>query len=66
LEFGSYYPDCPPVFIDRNELAQKWKADKRVFLVTYDDQFAKVKDYLSGELYPLAKAGGKSLYSNRP
>ena len=43
LEFGSHYPDCPPVFIDRNELAQKWQAENRVFLVTYDDQFEKVK-----------------------
>jgi 4-amino-4-deoxy-L-arabinose transferase-like glycosyltransferase len=66
LEFGSHYPDCPPVFIDRNELAQRWKADQRVFLVTYDDQFEKVKGFLSGEIHRLAKAGGKSLYSNRP
>ncbi|HEX4949876.1 MAG TPA: glycosyltransferase family 39 protein [Blastocatellia bacterium] len=66
LEFGSHYPDCPPVFIDRNELAQRWQGDQRVFLVTYDDQFEKVKSYLSGEVHRLAKAGGKSLYSNRP
>jgi 4-amino-4-deoxy-L-arabinose transferase-like glycosyltransferase len=66
LEFGSHYPDCPPVFIDRNELTQRWQGDKRVFLVTYDDQFAKVKDLLGNETYRIAQAGGKSLYSNRP
>ena len=66
LEFGSHYPDCPPVFIDRNELAQKWQENKRVFLVTYDDQFERVKSLLSNELYRIAQAGGKSLYSNRP
>jgi 4-amino-4-deoxy-L-arabinose transferase-like glycosyltransferase len=66
LEFGSHYPDCPPVFIDRNELAQKWNAPQRVFLVTYDDQFEKVKSWLGRELHTIAKAGGKSVYSNRP
>ncbi len=66
LEFGSYYPDCPPVFIDRTELARRWNEDKRVFLVTYDDQFEQVKSLLSREIYTIAQAGGKSVYSNRP
>ena len=66
LEFGSHYADCPSVFIDRNELSRIWKEPKRVFLVTSDDQFEKVKNQLSGEIFPLAKAGGKSVYSNRP
>lgn len=66
LEFGSHYPDCPPVFIDRAELARRWLEATRVFLVTYDDQFEKVKNSLGNELHLIAKAGGKSLYSNRP
>lgn len=66
LEFGSHYPDCPPVFLTREDLARRWQEGARVFLVTYDDQFAKVKEALSNELHLLAKAGGKSLYSNRP
>ena len=66
LEFGSHYPDCPPVFIDRAELTERWQGAQRVFLVTYDDQFHKVKDYLRGGFHHIAKAGGKTLYSNRP
>ncbi len=66
LEFGSHYPDCPPVFLDRTELAQRWQANQRVFLVTYDDQLVKVKSSLGNQLYLIAKAGGKSVYSNRP
>ncbi len=66
LEFGSHYPDCPPVFIDKNELGQKWSGSRRVFLVTYDDQFEKVKNYLGNEVHGIAKAGGKSVYSNQP
>ena len=65
LEFGSHYPDCPPVFIDRNELVQKWQARQRVFLVTYDDQFEKVKGSLGDEIHTIAQAGGKTVYSNR-
>lgn len=48
LEFGSHYPDCPPVFLAREESAQKWKEPVRMLLlVTDDDQFAKVKDVLA-------------------
>ena len=65
LEFGSHYPDCPLVFIDENEFRVLWKGASRVFLVTYDDQFQKVKDQLPENIMPLAKAGGKSVYSNR-
>ena len=66
LEFGSHYPDCPPVFIDKTELARRWQAEQRVFLVTYDDQFEKVKSLLGSEIQTIAQAGGKSVYSNRP
>ncbi|MBL8208122.1 MAG: glycosyltransferase family 39 protein [Blastocatellia bacterium] len=66
LEFGSHYPDCPPVFIDRNELAKLWQADQRVFLVTYNDQFEKVQGGIRHGFHLIAQAGGKSVYSNRP
>lgn len=66
LEFGSYYPDCPPVFIDKAELARRWQEAPRVFLVTYDDQFEKVKGMLGSEIHAIAQAGGKSVYSNQP
>ncbi len=66
LEFGSHYADCPPVFIDQNELAGLWAQPRRVFLVTYDDQFEKVKNQLGGALITIAKTGGKSVFSNHP
>lgn len=43
LEFGSHYPDSPPVFIDQPELARLWAESKRIFLVTNNDKFEDVK-----------------------
>ncbi|MGH9801348.1 MAG: glycosyltransferase family 39 protein, partial [Blastocatellia bacterium] len=65
LEFGSHYPDAPPVFIDNAEIARLWQGSKRVFLTTANDKFDEVKKVLSGEVFLIASAGGKSVYSNR-
>jgi 4-amino-4-deoxy-L-arabinose transferase-like glycosyltransferase len=66
LEFGSHYADCPPVFIDKAEIARLWSQGHRVFLVTTDENFAAIEKALSGVVYPIARAGGKSVYSNYP
>ena len=66
LEFGSHYPDVPPVFIDRPEITRLWSAPQRVFLVTNNDRFDEVKKVLPGEIFTVTAAGGKSVYSNRP
>jgi 4-amino-4-deoxy-L-arabinose transferase-like glycosyltransferase len=66
LEFGSYYPDAPPVFIGDAEITQLWQGERRVFLFTYDDAFDKVRSVVKGEMFRLAGAGEKSIYSNRP
>jgi 4-amino-4-deoxy-L-arabinose transferase-like glycosyltransferase len=66
LEFGSYYPDAPPVFIDNSEMSRLWQGEKRVFLFVHDDRFEEVKSLLTGEVHRIASIGGKSVYSNRP
>ncbi|MBO0861840.1 MAG: glycosyltransferase family 39 protein [Chloracidobacterium sp.] len=66
LEFGSRYSDCPPVFIDKAEIARLWTQGQRVFLFTTDENFATLEKALSGVVYPIARAGGKSVYSNYP
>ncbi|HEY7180465.1 MAG TPA: glycosyltransferase family 39 protein [Blastocatellia bacterium] len=66
LEFGSYYPDAPPVFIGDSEIAQLWQGPKRVFLFTHDLDFEKARGAIKGEMFQLAAAGEKSVYSNRP
>jgi 4-amino-4-deoxy-L-arabinose transferase and related glycosyltransferases of PMT family len=66
LEFGSYYPDAPPVFIGDGEIAQLWRGERRVFLFTHDGDFEKVRSVIKGEMFQVAAAGEKSVYSNRP
>jgi hypothetical protein len=65
LEFGSTFPDAPPVFIGDNEIAQLWQEQKRVFLFTHDRDFEKVRRVIKGEMFQVATAGEKSVYSNR-
>lgn len=65
LEFGSYYPDAPKVFIDDQEFAKLWRGDKRVFLFTADRDFAAVKNAVNDEMFKIATSGEKSVYSNR-
>ncbi len=66
LEFGSTFPDAPPVFIGDNDIAQMWQGSQRVFLFTRDGDFEKVRNVIKGEMFRLAAAGEKSIYSNRP
>ncbi len=65
LEFGSYYPDAPQVFIGDKEIAELWRGDKRVFLFTADREFDKVKSAVNIEMFKIATIGEKSVYSNR-
>lgn len=66
LEFGSYYPDAPQVFIGDAEIAQLWRGQQRVFLFTHDNDFAKVQRVVQAPMFRLATAGEKSVYSNKP
>jgi hypothetical protein len=65
LEFGSYYPDAPPVFIDNAEIARLWQGPKRIFLFVHDDKYTDVVKHLPGDSHRIAAAGGKAVYSNR-
>lgn len=66
LEFGSRYPDAPPVFIGDADIAALWRGERRVFLFTHDDKLAAVKRAVNAEMFLIAAAGEKSVYSNRP
>ncbi len=66
LEFGSYYPDAPRVFIGDGEITQLWRGERRVFLFTHDRDFEKVRSVINGEMFQVAAAGEKSVYSNKP
>src|SRR6266404_2969704 len=64
LEYGSRFPDAPPLFVDDEALRELWnKSFRRVFLVTYQ---AKQKQPVRETGFTLAEYGDKILLSNQP
>jgi 4-amino-4-deoxy-L-arabinose transferase-like glycosyltransferase len=65
LWYGSLFPDAPQIFLDNEQFAKMWEGPGRVYFVTGDEKKKGSLEKL-GAFYPLAKAGGKFVYSNRP
>ncbi len=67
LEFGSRYPDAPPLFIGDCEIQEWWAGDRRVFLFTQGAKRDRLERQLRRErMYLIAASGGKFVFSNRP
>jgi peptidoglycan/LPS O-acetylase OafA/YrhL len=67
LEYGSRYPDAPPLFPDDVALRKIWDdANRRVFLLTFEYKQAKLDALLPQHKFLLFRYGDKMLYSNRP
>lgn len=67
LEYGSYAPGAPNVFIDDAELAQLWKKPQRFYLVAEDKAGERLKGLLGPDsMHVLTSSGGKFVYSNLP
>jgi len=65
MEFGSRYPDVPPVFIEMDELRRLWKGPERVFLFTPDENKEKLVRELGEPAYTLIERGGKFILVNK-
>src|SRR5262245_8569688 len=67
LEYGSRYPDAPPLFPDDEAVRSMWNdASRRVFLVTFAAKQAKLDALIPQNKYLLFRYGDKILFSNRP
>src|SRR5580700_6326814 len=66
LWFGSLYPDCPKVFEDDASFAHLWLGPGRVFFFIPSDSNIDPLQSLGAPYYLVARAGGKSVYSNQP
>ncbi len=65
LEYGSRYPDAPPLFLDSEGLKQLWSdTSKRVFLVTYQPKQARLETLIPQAKFLVARYGDKILLSN--
>jgi hypothetical protein len=66
LEYGSYAPGAPQVFIDDSRFQQLWTKPERFYLVADRAALPRL-DRLVGRasLHEVASAGGKFLFTNR-
>ncbi len=67
MAFGSTYPDCPPVFLEAEDVRRLWQGNDRIFLFTEDSKKEKALKVLSGlQVFSLTDRGGKSVMMNKP
>lgn len=65
LEFGSYYPDAPHIFLDDHTFWPVWRGSERVFLVVPPELMrAALVRMPPEETYLFAAIGGKEVYVN--
>ncbi len=66
LEYGSYAPDAPKVFIGDADFVSRWRGGDRWYVASEDEKVAHLRELVGAEaLHPVASAGGKTVYSNR-
>ncbi len=66
LEYGSYAPDAPDVFIDDARFLPLWLSPERCYLLSEDSAVPRLEK-LVGEanLHVVRRSGGKTLFTNR-
>ena len=67
LEYGSYAPGAPNVFINDSRLKALWQQPERYYLEAYQSSSQRFEDLLGKEkLNLVAAAGGKMILTNHP
>ena len=65
LEYGSYAPGAPQVFITDPQFAKMWSNSTLCYVVTDGTQLSRLSALLGpGRLHKVAESGGKFLFSN--
>ena len=65
LEYGSYAPGSPPVFINDAEFARAWSGRMRYYLVADRTGLARLSALVGpANLHQMAESGGKYLFTN--
>jgi 4-amino-4-deoxy-L-arabinose transferase-like glycosyltransferase len=66
LEYGSYAPGAPSVFIDDAQFKELWAKPERHYVVTWDTGVPALENLVGRDrLDVLATSGGKSILTNR-
>jgi 4-amino-4-deoxy-L-arabinose transferase-like glycosyltransferase len=67
LEYGSYAPGAPEVFIDDSKIATLWREPTRYYVVAEAAQLPRLGALLSSDQVSIvARSGGKVLMTNHP
>ena len=67
LEYGSYAPGAPDVFIDDERFRSLWLDSQRYYLVAYPKELSRLENLIGRDhLDFLASSGGKLVFSNHP
>lgn len=66
MEFGSRYPDAPPIFLTDEDVRRLWRGSDRIFLFTENPKKEALLKNLAMPVFPLAEKGGKSVFMNKP
>lgn len=65
LEYGSYAPDAPAVFIDDSDFAVLWRRAERYYLLVEGPSLPRIEKLASKPaLHVVAESGGKYLLTN--
>ena len=65
LEYGSYAPGAPHVFIDGDQFKQRWRSPERYYLLAYAKALGEFEKLVGQEhLAVVASSGGKVVLTN--
>jgi 4-amino-4-deoxy-L-arabinose transferase-like glycosyltransferase len=65
LEYGSYAPGAPDVFLDDAQFRALWPGERRYYLIAGDPELPRFERLTGGRnLHVVARSGGKSLLTN--
>ena len=66
LEYGSYAPDAPKVFIGDNEFKKLWSGSGRYYLLAYGDELRRLEEVVGRPaMHVVKESGGNYLVSNQ-
>jgi len=66
LEYGSYFSDAPPIFLNDTDISRRWREAARIFLVTDAAQLEQLKRTINAPVFKFAESGGKLVLTNQP
>ncbi len=67
MEYGSYAPGAPAVYIDEPEFSRLWVQPQRYYLLVQESRLPRFERLLGSErFHVVAESGGKALLVNHP